>query len=396
MLKISQKNEALELLQELIRIPSPYFKEANIMKFARFVAQDYHLPVQIHNYEFEPLDFKGQNLYGLIDGGDGPFIYLGGHLDTVQEVQGWTRDPLGAEIEGNLLYGTGALDMKAGCAAILYTLKIFTENYPKFKGKILYHFASVEEGPYSLGTTFFLNEILKEDPDLAIITEPSSGLAESSQPNISIAAKGGYNYKIHLEGLGAHAATPEKGISAAEDASKLVLKLNHVDTLEDELLGKGASCVIALNSSSGAASVPDKATIEVFRHVVPGESKETIIEEIKKAIKEADIRSKYTISFRKPPLEGFDGGFPPYKSDPHHPYIRLLSRVTKEVLKKTPEIGYSKAIGDFNLIGGVRNIPTVLFGPMGKNYHSADEYVEIDSYYQVIEVLYKFLEELLV
>lgn len=395
MLNNREKDEALELLQELIKIPSPYFEEENIMRFVRFVAQDYNLPVHLHHYEFEPLSFKGQNLYGLLGTRPGPFIYLGGHLDTVREAQSWTKDPLGATIQGKNLYGTGALDMKAGCAAILYALRLFIDKHPNFKGRIVYHFASVEEGPYGLGTTFFLNEILREDPEFAIITEPSSALAESDTPNISIAAKGGYNYKVHLQGLSSHAATPELGISAAEDAARLAIELNHVETLEDEFLGRGASCVIALNSSSGAASVPDKATVEVFRHVVPGETKETIIREIKEAIKKAGIRSSYTIAFRKPPLEGFDGGFPPYKCSEDHPYIRLLSSLVEKRLKRKPEIGFSRAIGDFNLLGGVRKIPTVLFGPRGKNIHSADEYVEIDSYYETIEILLGFLEELL-
>ncbi|NLY36205.1 MAG: M20 family metallopeptidase [Tissierellia bacterium] len=388
-----EQNEALALLRELIKIPSGYFDEENIMNFTKMVAQNYNLPAKLHRYSFKPLEFEGLNLYGLIEGEGGPLIYLGGHLDTVHLASGWTKPPLGATLEEGRLYGTGALDMKAGCAAILYTLKLFLRDYPKFNGKILYHFASVEEGPYGLGTTFFIKDILKQVPDFALIAEPSSALAELDNASISLGAKGGYNYKVYLKGLSTHAATPEMGISAAEDAAKLVLELNHVETLEDPLLGKGASCVIALHSASGACSVPDEAEIEVFRHCVPGESMATIEAEIHDAIARAELKCSYTIAFREPPAQGFDGGFPPYTTDKNNPYVQRLETILKEEIGKEPAYTSSKAIGDFNLIGGVLGVPTVLYGPRGENIHSADEYVTISTYYETIHVLYEFLKK---
>lgn len=394
-MKLSNKEqkEALELLRELIKIPSGYFDEESVMNFTKIVAQGYNLPAHLHSYTFEPLDFEGLNLYGLIEGGEGPLIYLGGHLDTVHLASGWTRPALGATLEGDRLFGTGALDMKAGCAAILYTLKLFVRDYPQFKGKILYHFASVEEGPYGLGTTFFIKDILKETPEFALIAEPSSALAELEEASISLGAKGGYNYKVYLKGLSSHAATPEMGISAAEDAAKLLLELNHLDTLEDPFLGKGASCVIGLKSASGACSVPDEAEIEVFRHCVPGESMASIEEEIHDAIQRADLRCSYTIAFREPPAPGFDGGFPPYTTDKNNPYVRRLDSILEKEIGKKPAYTSSKAIGDFNLIGGLLGIPTVLYGPRGENIHSADEYVLVSTYYKTIRVLYEFLKK---
>ena len=391
-----QKDEALALLTGLVETPSPYFEEKAVMELVVEHCKEIHLPIRKHEYFFEPLDFSGLNLYGELRGGPGPLLYLGGHLDTVLLASGWKRDPYKVSLEEDKAYGLGILDMKAGCAAILTALKAFKEDYPEFKGSILYHFASVEEGPYGLGTTFFLRDILKEDVDFAIITEPSSALAEIMKPSISLGAKGGYQYKVILKGVSAHAATPHLGISAAEEGARLIPLLNHLETESHPLMGKGASCVIGFHSGSGACSVPDEATIDVFRHCVPGENLESILKEVEEVLKSAQLNCNWEIKFRDPPVEGFDGGFPPYFVDLHHPYVKALKELLHKKYEDDVLLLSSQAIGDFNLLGGVRKIPTVLMGPLGNNIHQPDEYLLVDSYYKTIEILYEFLEELLI
>lgn len=49
----------------------------------------------------------------------GPTLALVSHLDVVPPGDGWTRDPFGAQIEGDRLYGRGAGDAKASVAAML-------------------------------------------------------------------------------------------------------------------------------------------------------------------------------------------------------------------------------------------------------------------------------------
>ena len=39
------------------------------------------------------------------------------HMDTVPIAEGWSRNPLGADVIGDRIYGRGACDMKSGLAA---------------------------------------------------------------------------------------------------------------------------------------------------------------------------------------------------------------------------------------------------------------------------------------
>jgi len=52
-------------------------------------------------------------------------------------------------------------------------------------------------------------------------------------------------------------------------------------------------------------------------------------------------------------------------------------------------------MGDFNYLGSRTDIPTIVFGPTGKKFHSSNEYVEIDSLYTVAEIMYAYLEKIL-
>src|SRR5579863_8151619 len=48
---------------------------------------------------------------------DRPALIFNGHTDTLPVSPSWTRDPFAANVEGDLLYGNGIRDMKAGVAA---------------------------------------------------------------------------------------------------------------------------------------------------------------------------------------------------------------------------------------------------------------------------------------
>ena len=46
--------------------------------------------------------------------GLGPGVHFNGHTDIVALGEGWTKDPFGADIEGDRIYGRGSCDMKGG------------------------------------------------------------------------------------------------------------------------------------------------------------------------------------------------------------------------------------------------------------------------------------------
>jgi len=390
------KEALTELLLKLIEIPSTYFNEKDIMDFVFQWLKERELNPVYHYYEETKVTkFKGVNVIGRLKGdGEGPSIYLNGHVDTVYPCKGWDSDPFKGRIEEDKLYGLGALDMKSGVAAIMLALEAFKKSHNTFKGEIIYSFVSDEEGPYGLGTNAVIEDGIAENADVAIVAEPSSGFCSEDFPCICLGARGGYNYIVTVSGKSAHAANPEKGINAVLDSAKIMVELETSSLYEDEKLGKGSICILSSSSESQACSVPDTASFTVFRHVVNGEDAEYVKNELIQAAKRAKVSSKVEFQLREAPSEA-TGGFMPYTVDENNEYVKAFISSVEKCCDKKPSISYFKSIGDFNYIGSRLKIPTIIFGPSGKNYHTANEYVDVNSLIGTSLAIYNFLHDTL-
>lgn len=389
---VINQREVTELLAQLVRIPSPYFEEEQVMSFAKNWLAAKGLPAEFHSYREEKITgAHGTNVMGCLDSGvPGPTIYLNGHLDTVKLCQGWTVPPYDAVVQGDLMYGVGALDMKSGCAALMMSLAAFAGNVKHFQGKIRYHLVSDEEGPFGLGTTFLIHDQKVGKADFAIVAEPSAGFVGKPFPVICPGARGGYQYTVRIHGKSAHAANPEMGVNAVSDAAKVIEELEQIPMKLDDKLGPACNCVIGMSGGGAACSVPDLAEIQVFRHTVLGEGIQTVKKEVAEAAERAGISGSWEFLMREAPVEGFDGGFSPYTTEEDSLYMQELIGSVNRVCNTPPVIAYFKSMGDFNLVAAT-GIPTVLFGAEGKNYHSADECVSLKSVHLMAEVIYDFL-----
>jgi len=390
------KNEVVELMKKLIEIPSSYFEEKDIMAFVKGWFEKNDMQPFIHEYhEHKITGHHGENIVLNLDGGKpGPVICVNGHLDTVKLCNGWTVDPYAGVVDGDKIYGLGALDMKSGCAATMLALKAFHTNHSNFEGKIIATYVSVEEGPYGMGTNALIEDGIIHNVDFSIVTEPSAGFTQRPFPTICLGARGGYGLDIELFGKASHAALPQNGKSAVLDASKVICELEKVAYIEDPHLGIGAACVVGVESDGGACSVPDYAKIKLFWHIVVGEDENTIEKEIIKAIERADIQCRYKINFREAPSEG-SKGFMPYTVKEDDPLVKRFAESVLRVCGKEPEKAYFQSIGDFNYLGSRLNAPVVIFGAEGDNFHSHDEYATLSSIQKTAEVVYDFLEKTL-
>ncbi len=386
-----------KLLADLIKIPSPFFREDEVMEYTYNWLKDRELPAEYHKFhEKKVTDFQGTNVVGSIKSeNEGPTVLLNGHLDTVEICEGWTREPLGAEIEGDKMYGVGALDMKSGSTAIMLAVEAFSKTVDKFNGEILYTFVSDEEGPFGLGTDNLILDGYTDNADVALVPEPSSGFAGEDFPCLCLGARGGWKYKVNVKGKSAHGANPEKGINAISEASKILLEIENSELKSHEKLGPGAICVIDIEGGGAPLSVPDQASFSVFRHVTIGEDKNYIRKEFEKALERANIDGSATLEFREAPHNKCDG-FLPYVVSESNPYTQSFKQSVLDVTANEANIAYFSSVGDFNYLGARAKLPTFVFGPDGENYHSADEYVDLNTVVKTAKVIYDYLLKVLV
>jgi acetylornithine deacetylase/succinyl-diaminopimelate desuccinylase-like protein len=389
-------SEAVNLMKELISIPSPYFHEDAIVDFTYNWLNENGMEAYIHEYhEKKVTNFKGKNVLCEISGGeDGPTICINGHLDTAKLCNGWSKDPYAGVVEGDKIYGLGALDMKSGCCSSMLALKKFHQLNKNFHGKIIASFVSDEEGPYGLGTNSIIEEGLLDNIDFSIVAEPSAGFSSKPFPTLSLGARGGYGLEVEFFGKSAHAALPDTGINAAVDAGRFMCELENINYIKDEFLGTGVACVVAIESDGGACSVPDYAKVKLFWHIVVGENEKTIENHINDAIKRAHIKSTFKISFRESPSKG-SRGFMPFTVSKENDYVKTFSESIKDICGHEANISYFQSIGDFNYLGSRLNAPAIIFGAEGENFHGADEYATISSIVKTAEIIYEFLVRVL-
>ncbi|MEO0565187.1 MAG: M20 family metallopeptidase, partial [Chloroflexota bacterium] len=106
--------------------------------------------------------------------GTGPSLMLCGHTDTsdwngdVFRPHEWTHDPFAADIEDGMLYGLGAINMKAGVAAILMAAEAVRRSEQPLKGDLIVACVVAETGG-GVGALHLIESGLR--PDYCIVTE---------------------------------------------------------------------------------------------------------------------------------------------------------------------------------------------------------------------------------
>jgi acetylornithine deacetylase/succinyl-diaminopimelate desuccinylase-like protein len=366
--------DVIELTKKLVSIESITVNEHNLSKFIASY-------LEFDDVKMQDVEGFGPNVMAThLPYPEKPVILLNCHMDTVDVALGWNQDPFKPKIQGNKMYGLGASDMKAGCAI---AMEVF--NYAvKSEKNVIFTAVSDEEGN-SFGSYVLLEKMKKEgllkNPDNMLCLIP-----EDSHEIVKLGARGRIVIEITAIGLAAHGADPKKGINAIECSSKIVGAFKDLPLSSHPKMGSGSICVLKIEGGGDSLSVPDKCTIRVDRHTVPGEDKNQIISEFDKLLQKQDLECEVKLKFmgRKTPF------LEPYILDEENKWAKRFLSMYREFYQKEPDVGYGKSVGDFNAFG--KYMPTIVFGPAGENAHGPNECVYMDSIIRCRDFYRKFLD----
>ena len=383
-------DETIELLQELVRIRSPYFAEEAITEFVHDWLDERGLDPEYHPVsEPDITGFEGNNVLARLAGTepDAPTLLLNAHMDTVEIVEAWDEDPLSGRIEDGKLYGQGACDMKGGLAGIMVAFDALATADVDLAGDLLFSAVVDEEGPYGLGANQLVRDGITDECDAAIVTEPGPILAQTTieNPALLLGARGRFLYDITVTGEAAHGSQPRKGTNAVVDAGRLADALAAMDVGTHEQLGDGSVCPIEIEGGGETLSVPESCRLLVDRHVVVGETEDVVRADAERVVAELDLDSDVRIDFRDAPAP--DVRYGPYVTDADDPLVDALSSGVETVTGDDPAIGYFSSVGDFNYFGHRAGLPTVIVGPDGENIHGAGEFVHTDDVVDVARIV---------
>ncbi|MCD6726725.1 MAG: ArgE/DapE family deacylase [Solirubrobacteraceae bacterium] len=355
--------EAVELLRELVRAPSP--NPPGDERAAMTVVRDYlgRIPgIEIEDVGVTP---ERPMLVATLHGGAGPgrTILFGGHIDTVPAGDGWAREPFGGEISAGRLFGRGASDMKGGIAGFLVALRQLAARRSEWCGTIVAHVVPDEEPGGQLGAELLLKSG-RITGDAAIIAEPS-GLA------VFRAQKGNLFATVTFEGRSAHGSTPELGDNAVSHAARFALDVEQrlaplLAQRRHELVGRASISVGTIRGGVRTNVVPDECVLTVDRRVLPSEDLEQATSELSRFI---DGRGAVT----------FDHIGAAFETPAEHWLVQAAVDVVNEVRGGEVPVGGLVGSSDARFYAAGAGIPTIIIGPGTMDQaHVPDESVDID------------------
>lgn len=233
-------SEYIELLQSLIRTLSLSGAEdqtADIL--SNFLSHKNIEISRLNNNVYARNQQYRQNL---------PLLILNSHHDTVPIGNGWTRDPLGGEIEGGKLYGRGSND--AG-GALVALIAAFCTMYDRQLPYNLMLIASAEEENSGAKGVASVLQDMDEEPSFAIVGEPT-------QMHVGIAEKGLVVIDAIVNGVSGHAARSE-GINAITEAVRDIYWISSKEWPKvSDVLGPVRTTVTQISAGTAHNVIPDK------------------------------------------------------------------------------------------------------------------------------------------
>ncbi|MEQ1908687.1 MAG: M20/M25/M40 family metallo-hydrolase [Vicinamibacterales bacterium] len=385
----------IELLQALIRERSVFEHEHGITKLvedrlAAIGVQPVRVPHDAARLACLPgaqAPFSAvpgrHSLVARLDGAAaGRSLVFNTHLDIVSEgdPRAWTYEPFGARIVGDLIFGRGATDDKAGVAIALAVLQTLVQVPLTLAGDVVFHFV-LEDESVSNGSLLCL--AAGYGADTAVIID-------GTRPERAIDRHAGQlHVAIDVRGKPASISVAHLGVNAADRLARLVARL--------------ADRVRALNPQrqdpwtqfpSPFQFVTQRMFAEAPQLTVPEHAEATCCTTFPPPWTVVDMRTfleEETLMFarehRLDPVPTLTYGFSaePVVSDASELAAALALCTTREGFASL-NVGPSTGTSDMRHFAAA-GIPCLLYGPgTGFNPHRPDEHYRLDDFPRMVRL----------
>jgi succinyl-diaminopimelate desuccinylase len=298
--------------------------------------------------------------------GTRPVVTLLGHLDTVPDAgNAWPP-----RLEGDLVFGLGASDMKAGLAVML---ALAEERVAERAGRfdVVHVFYDKEEGPDAANG---LEPVLDACPflmktALAFCLEPTDG-------ELHLGCLGGLHAKVTFHGRSAHSARPWQGENAITKAGTFLAELAALAPRDVELapglVYREVTTVTLAKGGTGRNVVPASFELNVNVRIAPGKTLEAAESELR-----ARVAGRATVEITDRSLAG--------KVPRANAHLERFREISKA------RVAPKQAWTDVARLGA-RGIDAVNFGPgFTAQAHQKDERASVAATVSSYEAFARFL-----
>ncbi|NUR83584.1 MAG: succinyl-diaminopimelate desuccinylase [Nonomuraea sp.] len=291
------------------------------------------------------VDRSGDTVVARTTQGYGERVLLAGHLDTVPVAAN-----LPSRVEGDLLYGCGTSDMKAGVAVALKLAAI--EGPAKDVTYVFYDCEEVEAERNGL------NRVARDHPDwlaadFAVLMEPTDGEIEGG-------CQGTLRADVTVLGKRSHSARSWFGVNAIHGIEPVLARLNAYEARRPVVDGleyhEGLNAVGIRGGVAGNV-IPDECVVSVNYRFAPDLSVEQAQDHVREVFNGFTVEFTDTAPGARPGLT--------------HPVAAAFAAAVGGTPRA--KLGWTD-VARFSALG----IPAVNYGPGDPNLaHQQGEYVEL-------------------
>ncbi len=410
------REDLIALTQALIRVPTlnpPGRHYRDICDLVDQRLRAFGFETQLIRAEGRPGDSEAYPRWNIVTRKEGKragdCVHFNSHHDVVEVGAGWTRDPFGADIEGDRIYGRGACDMKGGLAASIIAAETFLAEHADFAGAVeISATADEESGGY--GGVAYLAEKGFFAPDRVqhvIIPEPLN------KDRICLGHRGGWWAEIETKGEIAHGSMPFLGDCAVRHMGAVLERFERdlypamaARRTEMPVVPDGArQSTMNINSVHGgqpeqdadytglpAHCVPDSCRIVIDRRFLIEEPLEDVKGEVVALLEDLKrTRDRFDYDLRELNV------VIPSMTDQDAPVVQTVAQAIEDTLGVSPTYVASPGSYDqkhIDRIGKLRNC--IAYGPGELELaHKPDEWIGITDMLDSAKVMGRALERLL-
>jgi putative selenium metabolism hydrolase len=367
------ENSMIGFLRDIVAIPSLSGQEEGVV---RRIAEEMKA-VGFDEVKFDALG----NVLGRIGSGS-RVLAFDAHIDTVDvsDRAQWDFDPFEGKLEDGKVFGRGAVDQKAGMAAMIYAAAILKETGLPEDTQIWMVGSVMEEDCDGLCWHHILQEnVLK--PEMVISTEPTGLRIHRGQ-------RGRMEIRVRVKGRSCHGSMPHLGDNAIYKIAPAIMAIEKLnDKLKDDaFLGKGTCTISWIGCQTPSlCAVPDEAEFHIDRRLTLGESKESALAEVKQAMIDAGVEAEvFLLTYEEKAWTGLvypmEKYYPTWVLDEDHSVLAAGRRAFASVMGEEAIVDRWTFSTNGVTIMGLHGVPVLGFGPgLEKIAHTANEYVPVDD-----------------
>jgi acetylornithine deacetylase/succinyl-diaminopimelate desuccinylase-like protein len=358
------RTRMLDLAQRLIAIPSRTGDSKAVLDDLAEVLSGEGFAVQREAADHP----TAPAVLAVLDSGKtGKCLQFNGHVDVVH------LPFVPPSIEGSLLKGSGACDMKGGLCAAIEAVLALRDSKLLERGRVLLCAHDLHEAPWGLGEQ--LDALIKRGVhgDAVLLPEPLTN-------HLPISGRGNATWKVTFRRPGGpmhEVVVPQGTPNVIKAIHHLLDEIGKLDgqlgSEVDPIAGRSTVFVGQVHCGELYNQDANEGMIEGTRRWIPGRIAKAAENEFRAIVNSVATAENVTANLEWRHIRDA------FQLDVNHPFVEIFQTSYARMNGSRLTTGPKAFVDDGNAFWGIAQIPAITHGPRAGGQHTIHEWIDIDD-----------------